>query len=496
MWTVAACLATTLLATALLPYFDLANIVMLFLLTVVLVAVRFGRGPAVVAAFVSVGAFDFFCVPPRFSFAVTDAQYVLTFVIMLAVALIIGQMTAGLRYQARISAHREERARALYEFARDLSSLLQTEQVIDTATEFIARTFRAQVALFIPDEQDRLQLHGSRDVQAAVDPGAAQWAFDKGQPAGSGTDTLAGSAFLYLPLHAPMRTRGVLAIRPQSRRLLLVPEQQRQLDTFAALAAIALERVHYVEVAQQALLRMESERLRNSLLAALSHDLRTPLAALIGLAESLTLTKPALSGPQLESAQAIADEAHRMSALVNNLLDMARIQSGEVKLRREWQPFEEVVGSALKAASLPLAHHRVQTDLDHALPLVEFDAALIERVLYNLLENAGKYTPDGTLIRLEAAVSGDNLRVTISDNGPGLPKGQEESIFEKFTRGARESTTPGVGLGLAISRAIVEAHGGRIWAENNPGGGARFCFTLPLGTPPATPPEEARELSG
>ena len=132
----------------------------------------------------------------------------------------------------------------------------------------------------------------------------------------------------------------------------------------------------------------------------------------------------------------------------------------------------------------------------HALPLVEFDAALIERVLYNLLENAGKYTPDGTLIRLAAAVSGDNLRVTISDNGPGLPKGQEESIFEKFTRGTRESTTPGVGLGLAISRAIVEAHGGKIWAEHNPGGGARFCFTLPLGTPPATPPEEARELSG
>jgi two-component system sensor histidine kinase KdpD len=496
VWTVAACLATTLLATALLPYFDLANIVMLFLLTVVLVAVRLGRGPAVVAAFVSVGAFDFFCVPPRFSFAVTDAQYVLTFVVMLAVALIIGQMTAGLRYQARISAHREERARALYEFARDLSSLLQTEQVIQTATEFIGRTFRAQVALFIPDADDRLQLHGSRDVQAAVDPGAAQWAFDKGQPAGTGTDTLAGSAFLYLPLHAPMRTRGVLAIRPESRRLLLVPEQKRQLDTFAALAAIALERVHYVEVAQQALLRMESERLRNSLLAALSHDLRTPLAALIGLAESLTLTRPALSASQLESTQAIADEAHRMSALVNNLLDMARIQSGEVKLRREWQPFEEVVGSALKAATLPLTRHRVETALDPDLPLVEFDAALIERVLYNLLENAGKYTPDGTLIRLAAAVSGDNLHVTISDNGPGLPKGQEESIFEKFTRGARESTTPGVGLGLAISRAIVEAHGGRIWAENNPGGGARFCFTLPLGTPPATPPEEGRELSG
>ena len=493
---IAACLATTIVATALLPYFDPANLVMLFLLTVVLVALGLGRGPAVLAAFVSVGAFDFFCVPPRFSFAVADAQYLLTFAVMLTVALVIGQMTAGLRHQARISSEREERARALYEFARDLSSLVNTEQVTDTTAGFIARTFGAQVALFVADENNRLRLHGDHDVQAAVEPVAAQWAFDKSQPAGPGTDTFAASAFLYLPLRAPMRTRGVLAIRAKSRRLLLVPEQRRQLDTFAALAAIAFERVHYVEVAQQALLRMESERLRNSLLSALSHDLRTPLAALVGLAESLALTKPALSGPQLESAQAIADEARRMTALVNNLLDMARIQSGEVKLRREWQPFEEVVGSALKAARTALTRHRVGTDLDPGLPLVEFDATLIERVLYNLLENAGKYTPDDSSIRLGAAVSGTDLLVTVSDNGPGLPKGQEESIFEKFTRGTRESATPGVGLGLAISRAIVDAHHGRIWAENQPGGGARFCFTLPLGTPPATPPEESRELPG
>jgi two-component system sensor histidine kinase KdpD len=491
-WTVVACVFTTAIATLLLPYFDLANIVMLFLLTVVLVAVRFGGGPAVLAAFLSVGLFDFFCVPPRLSFAVSDAQYVLTFAVMLAVALITGQLTAGLRYQARISTHREERALALYEFARDLSSLLQTEQVIATAAEVIARTFRAEVVLFVPDAQDRLTAHGDPRMQARTDIGAAQWAFDKGQEAGTGTDTLAGSEFLYLPLKAPMRTRGVLAVHPQSDRLLLVPEQRRQLDTFAALAAIALERVHYVEIAQQALLRMESERLRNSLLSALSHDLRTPLAALVGLAESLALTKPPLSPPQLESAQAIAVEARRMSALVNNLLDMARIQSGDVKLRREWQPFEEVVGSALKAGQLALGSRRVKTAVDRGLPLIEFDATLIERVLYNLLENAGKYTPETTTITLAATVSGDNLLVTVSDDGPGLPKGQEEAIFEKFTRGSRESSTPGVGLGLAISRAIVEAHRGRIWAENDPGGGARFCFTLPLGVPPATPSEEPR----
>jgi two-component system, OmpR family, sensor histidine kinase KdpD len=495
IWALLACLATALLATPLLPYFDLANIVMMFLLTVVLVALKWGRGPAVLAAFVSVATFDFFFVAPRLSFAVSDVQYLLTFAIMLTVALIIGQMTAGLRYQARVASYREERARVLYEFARDMSSKLLTADVVESATRIIANTIRAKVAVLVPDDQDQIQPAG-REQGLLVDLGAAQWAYDKGLPAGAGTDTLAGNEYLYLPLRAPMRTRGVLVIKPDNPRLLLVPEQRRHLDTFAALTAIALERVHYVEVAQQALINMESERLRNSLLSALSHDLRTPLAALVGLAESLALTRPPLSPQQLESANAIAEEARRMSALVNNLLEMARIESGEVKLRRQWHPFEEVVGSALKAAHPALIDHRVELDLARDLPLVEFDATLIERVLYNLIENACKYTPAGTLITISAAVSAGSLRVSVSDAGPGLPKGQEESIFEKFTRGARESSTPGVGLGLAISRAIIEAHHGRILAENGPNGGARFTFTLPLGTPPATPDEPASAGAG
>jgi two-component system sensor histidine kinase KdpD len=486
VWTVIACVATTLVAWPLQVYFDLANIIMLFLLTVVLVGVKWGRGPAVAAALINVASFDFFFVPPRFSFAVTDIQYLLTFLVMLAVGLIIGQMTAGLRYQARVASYREQRAGALYEFARDMSSVLQTEQVLEAATKFIEGTFQAKVAILIPDAQNRLQIPERAGMALNVDlRAAAQWAYDKSQPAGAGTDTLPSSEFLYVPLRAPMRTRGVLAIKASNRRLLMIPEQRRHLDTFAALVAIALERVHYVEVAQQALVSMESERLRNSLLAALSHDLRTPLASLVGLAEWLQLTKPELTGAQRDTARAIAEQALRMNALVNNLLDMARIQSGEVKLRREWQSVEEVVGSALKAAQPALVDHRVDVALPRDLPLVEFDAALIERVLYNLLENAGKYTPAGTAIRVAAEASKGELVITVSDTGPGVPAGQRESIFEKFTRGARESATPGVGLGLTISRAIVEAHGGKIWAEENPGGGARFSFTLPLGTPPA-----------
>ena len=383
----------------------------------------------------------------------------------------------------------------LYEFARDMSSLLLTGDVVEAATKIITNTFGAKVSILVPDSQDRIRPTEGAALQAAIDIGAAQWAYDKALPAGAGTDTLAGNEYLYLPLRAPMRTRGVLVIKPDNPRLLLVPEQRRHLDTFAALTAIALERVHYVEVAQQALIHMESERLRNSLLSALSHDLRTPLAAVVGLAESLVLTKPPMSPEQLESANAIADEARRMSALVNNLLEMARIESGEVKLRSHWHPFEEVVGSALKAAHPALANHRIVLDLARDLPLVEFDATLIERVLYNLIENACKYTPAGSTITVAAEAAGGNLVVSVSDNGPGIPSEQEEAIFEKFTRGARESTTPGVGLGLAISRAIVEAHGGRISARNGPAGGARLTFTLPLGTPPETPPEDAGSAS-
>jgi two-component system sensor histidine kinase KdpD len=289
----------------------------------------------------------------------------------------------------------------------------------------------------------------------------------------------------------------VLAVKAHNRRMLRIPEQRQLLDTFAALIAIALERVHYVGVAQDALLRMESERLRNSLLAALSHDLRTPLTVLVGLAESLAFTSPKLSAAQLETAEAIQDEARRMSTLVSNLLDMARIESGNVTLNLQWQPLEEVVGAALEDTRGMLHRHRVVVNLPRDLPLVKFDAVLIERVLVNLLENASKYTPPGSTVTLSAEAIADRLCVTVADDGPGLPAGREEAVFQKFTRGERESATPGVGLGLAICRAIVESHQGKITAAQRPGGGATFTFTLPLGIPPLPAVEsEAQAADG
>ncbi|MDB5758544.1 MAG: kdpD [Burkholderia sp.] len=274
VWATVASLAVALIATPLLPYFDLANIVMLFLLAVVLIAVYLGRGPAVLATFVSVGAFDFLFVPPRFSFAVSDLQYIVTFIVMLIVGLITAHLTADLRYQARVASYREARLRALYQFARALSGTLQAEQILEASCDFIQRTFHVKATLLLPDKDGRLRRTApaqGQTVGTVPDLGIAQWAFDHSQPAGIGTDTLPGSGLFYLPVVAPMRTRGVLAIEPESRRWVLIPEQRQQLDTFATLAAIALERVHYVEVAQDALVNMESERLRNALLANLSN---------------------------------------------------------------------------------------------------------------------------------------------------------------------------------------------------------------------------------
>lgn len=483
-----ASLLTALVSIPLLPYFELANIAMLFLLTVVLVAVRFGREASVVATMVGVVAIG--VASPRFAFDIGGLQYAVTFMVMLSVGLITGSLTAGLRYQARVAMQREARTRALYEFARTLSGTLRTEQVIDSTRLFVQRTFAAHATLLLPDFEGRLRYPAPGQAAHAqhlsvLDMAAAQWAFDRATPAGAGTETLPSNTFFYLPLVAPMRARGVLALKPEHGRWMVTPDQRKQLDAFAALAAIALERVHYVEVAQEAMVSMESERLRNALLAALSHDLRTPLTSLVGLSESLAISKPPLAPQQLEIAEALRDESIRLSRLVANLLDMARIQSGSVRLNLQWQAVEELVGSALRASRAQLSRHQVQTRIGPALPLVRFDAVLMERVLCNLLENAAKYTPPGSRITIESRAADGVMELIVRDNGPGLPLGKEDAIFEKFARGERESAIPGVGLGLAICRAIVDAHDGAIRARNADGAGASFIITLPLGTPPA-----------
>ena len=424
LWAAAVCGATTLLTHALVPYFDLANIVMVFLLAVVGVGVWLGRGPAVLAAFVNVAAFDFFFVPPRLSFAVSDVQYLLTFAVMLVVGLVTGQLTAGLRFQARVATHREARSRALFEAARDLSNMLTLEQAVEVASKVIGREFRARVGVYALDAQDRLQPPlTAADPALGLDLGTAQWALDHDLPAGLGTDTLAGSAWLYLPLKATMRTRGVLAVRPEEPRFLLVPEQRQQLETFAALTAMALERVHYIDVARSATVQIESERLRNSLLSALSHDLRTPLSALVGLADTLALSQPALSPAQAGLVAAIHERTQRMTDMVTNLLDMARIQSGAIRVRMEWQSLEEIIGTAIKSSQPALGAREVKVRIDPDVPLVECDAVLIERVLANLLENAGKFTPPLSPVEIRVRVLGSRGAAQRARPRPGRAQG-------------------------------------------------------------------------
>lgn len=493
-WATGACVAATLLTLPMLPLFDLANIVMLFLLCVVLVAVKLGRGPAMLAAVLSVAAFDFFFVVPRFSFAVSDVQYLVTFAVMLGVGMLIGQLTANLRFSAHVSASRERRARALFELTRDLSAALQSDQVVELGEAAVQRTFGGQARVFIANANDQLEL-GDK-LPEHLDASIADWAFHNGQRAGMATATLPSNAWHYVPLQAPMRIRGVLAVQPAQARWLLIPEQVQQLETLARQIAIALERVHYVEVAQSAVVQMESERLRNTLLATMSHDVRTPLTALIGQAETLEHS-PLLTPDQLASAQAIAREARELGALVTNLLDMARLESGQVQLHKDWQSVEEVVGGAIRSARHALGRLEIGTNLPPDLPLVEFDATLMERVLVNLLENAAKYgapvAGQSPAIVISAWAEPGSLVLTVRDHGPGLPasiRGHEQSLFDKFTRGQAESSTRGVGLGLAICKAIVEAHRGKIVAAQADGGGAEFTITLPRTSPPVAPDVE------
>lgn len=480
------CAMTTAIAAPLSEYFDLANIVMLFLLAVVLVAVRLGRGPAVLAAFLSVALFDFFFVPPRWSFAVGDAQYLLTFGVMLAVALIIGQLTAGLKRQAELASTREQRTRARYEMARELAGALTNAQVAEILRRFLHVVAGADGALLLPDAHGELLAVVPGDAAPRwTEPRMARTAFGGTEC----TDLDALHPVCYFPLMAPTRVRGVMAVVTRGEGSAPLYEHHEVLETVASLVAIAVERLHYVGVANDAQVQMVSERLRSSILSAVSHDLRTPLTALVGLADSLAVGRPPLPAQQRETAAALRDQAIRLSGMVGNLLDMARLSAGEVRLRREWQPLEEVIGSSIKLLEKRLLDHPVTVNLAANLPLLEFDAVLIERVFCNLIENAAKYSPLGSPIEITARILDTLVEISVCDRGPGIPAGRAQDIFGMFVRGDRESATPGVGLGLAICRAIVEAHAGSIAAQDRPDGGACFAFTLPAGNPPVVEAE-------
>ena len=474
----AACGLTALVAKPLTAWMDLANIVMVFLLVVFLLALRLGKGPALLAAFLCVALFDFFFVPPHLSFAVEDAQYLVTFAVMLAVALITGQMAARLNTQAEEVRQREARTRALYDMARDLAGVLAPAQVAEILRTFLRGAMKADACLFLPDADGHLQAMETDSI-TPPDSTLPRRAFQREEPLELLGATGRGEAVLYLPLKAPMRTRGVLEVAVEAETL---HRERPLLDTVASLAALTLERLHYVEVAQATEVRMASERLRASILSSLSHDLRTPLTALVGLADTLALPVD-MPEQHRETARALRDQALRLSGMVTNLLDLARLSAGGVTPRKDWHSLEEIIGSAIQWLGAALDAHPVAVELPRDLPLLEFDPLLLERVLGNLLDNAAKYSPPGRPITISARLLGPRAEVEVRDGGPGFPP--HVALAEAFCRGEAESAQPGVGLGLAICKVIVEAHGGALTLDNPPEGGARARFTLPLGSPPA-----------
>jgi two-component system sensor histidine kinase KdpD len=468
------------------PYFALTNLAMVYLLGATVAALRLGRGPASFAAVANVVALDFCFVPPRFTFAVRNLEYLLTFAVMLVLTLVIANLVANVRAQTRVAGARERRTSLLYAMSRELAATRSFENLARVAVRHVAETFSGLAAVLLPDAQGRLERAKGLDAAASLetaDLSIGQWVFDHGRPAGLGTDTLPAAPAQYLPLSGTHRTLGVLAVQPTQRRRLLLPEQRHLLETFAGQIALAIERGRRAEEAESSRVAVETESLRNSLLASISYDLRTPLAAI--MAASHALSDPRMQ-PDAETraglARSIEVTAQEISELISNVLDLMSFQFGEVHLQRGWQNVEALVESALSRLEGHLAKHLVEVALPGNLPQVYVDSGLVRRVLVNLLENTGRHTPEGTSIMISAGIEEGAVRVVVDDDGPGLPPGPAERLFAKFQRGrddAESGASGGAGLGLAICKAIIDAHGGHIAAMQRPGGGARFVFTIP-----------------
>jgi two-component system sensor histidine kinase KdpD len=488
VWAVAVTLLSAMLARLMFEHFELANLVMVFLLGVVFVAMRFGRGPSILASLLGVAILDFFFVKPYLSFSVSDTQYLVTLLAMLIVAISISHLMADVRSQAKVAAHRERRATVLYAMSRDLATSQSEDEIVRAAVRHLHVEFGSDNVILFPDANGRIVYPKDKPLPQSLreaDLSVAQWVLDHNEIAGQGTNTLPGAQAIYFPLSHEQTVLGVLALLPVNLRRIFLPEQQKLLDTFLRQIAQALLRVRLAEQARNVQLQMETERLRNSLLSSISHDLRTPLATIVGSASTLAEDDGSLKPEdKTELGRAIHDEAQRMSNLVNNILDMARLDAGVVELNKQWHPLEDIVGTVLTRMQKQLEGRPVKVKLPPGIPMIYADAVLIEQVLINLLENAVRYTPVGSPLDIEAETSSFAVEISVADRGPGIPKGLEKRLFEKFYRVRHEAAQSGVGLGLAICRAIVEAHGGSIEAQNRSTGGAVFSFVLPQDQPP------------
>ena len=460
----------------------LADQAMLYVLAIVAVASWAPRAPVFLATGASVLALNWFFVPPVHHFAVADARHLLTFAGMALVGTVVNVLATRLRGAADRAQERERRTAALYALARDLAGTADADLVAATAARSIADVARAPVAVLLPGEGDALRAAAGGEADFASDEREreiARWAYVHGKPAGHGTDTLPAARATWVPLAAAGRARGVVGVGRRDDGSARAASDQQALDTLVAQTALALERVAMAEEARRAARTAHDERLRSTILSGVSHDLRTPLAAITGAADALLDPQAQVDEASRRAlVEGIRSEGARLGRLVADLLDLSRIESGTA-VHRDPYPLEEVVASAMLRTRSLLSGRRVAVDLPQQVLLVALDPVLMEQVLVNLLENAAKYTPPGSPVDVRVAVQDRRVVVEVADRGPGIPAGEEERVFEKFHR-LRPEGVPGTGLGLAVCRAVVEAHGGRITAGNRPGGGASFRLELPF----------------
>ncbi|MGO9037159.1 MAG: DUF4118 domain-containing protein [Steroidobacteraceae bacterium] len=478
----------TAMALPMLDHFDLIDMAMVYMLGATFAALRLGRGPAVFTSLANVAAFDYFFVAPRFSFFVSDPHYLVTFGVMLAVAIIIANLVAAVRQQTAAAAARERRTAALYAMTRELTVTRDAGTMAMAAERHIAELSRGSALVLVRDEQG--QLHDSRATgKRSPDRAICQWVVEHQRRAGLGSEHFPAERFMYLPLIGSQDVRGVLVLRPSEPRRALLPEQSRILEALANQLALALERARLADAAQAARLTAERAALRNTLLASISHDLRTPLSAIAGAGSMMAHESFPLDVHRRTTlGRLIEDKARDMTELLSNVLELIRLETGAPGVKRERHSLEDLIGVTLRQNEGRLVCRRVLVNVPADFPMLLVEGSLIVQMLSNLVENCAKYTPSETTIVIGACLVGANVMISVEDNGPGFPAGDPERLFDKFERGRSESNVVGVGLGLAICRAVARLHGGDISAIRVESGGARFEITLPLKPPPHEPP--------
>jgi len=473
----------TLLGLCLTKIFTPTDQALIYISGIVFVAANYHRGPSFVYILCSVGCLNFFFIPPIYSFNVYDRSYWMTFTVMIITGFVITNQASRLRSQNLSSLKREHDTRTFYALTKLLTSTRGREDISKVTANHIMGIFDVSVTIWLPQNDGRLKpiIGKLPSTNTIKETSVVQWCFDNNQIAGRHTMTMPSAIGLYFPVTAPSGTLGVLGVLPEKFDHHFLYQEITFLETCSSLLASALERTNIADIAEKSKLEVETERLRTILLSSVSHDLRTPLASITGASSTILTDFDQISRETVrELSRSIHKEAERLSHIVTNLLEVTRLESGTVQLNKQPYYAEELIGSVLERQKALLLKHLVIPKSDENLPFIFVDGVLIEQVLDNLLENAVHYTPQGSTITISASQRDNQILIQVSDNGPGIPAGDEANIFRKFYSLPQNKARKGTGLGLAICEGIIKAHGGNIWVTSSLGSGCNFYFTIPI----------------